>query len=45
MPDVIVIGAGGGGPVVAGYDAPDADACDAAHRFPLRYEDLVPYYE
>jgi choline dehydrogenase-like flavoprotein len=28
-----------------GYDRPDRDAYDTAHRFPLRYEDLVPYYE
>jgi len=31
--------------VFAGYDRPDADAYDAAHRFPFRYDDLVPYYE
>ncbi|HEX3474291.1 MAG TPA: GMC family oxidoreductase N-terminal domain-containing protein [Kofleriaceae bacterium] len=31
--------------VFAGYDGPDAAAYDTAHRFPLRYADLVPYYE
>jgi choline dehydrogenase-like flavoprotein len=31
--------------VFAGYDGPDAAAYDTAHRFPLRYQDLVPYYE
>jgi choline dehydrogenase-like flavoprotein len=31
--------------VFAGYDRPDAGAYDAAHRFPFRYDDLVPYYE
>lgn len=31
--------------VFAGYDGPDAGAYDTAHRFPLRYADLVPYYE
>jgi choline dehydrogenase-like flavoprotein len=29
----------------AGYAGADAAAYDTAHRFPLRYEDLVPYYE
>src|SRR6185295_16463358 len=28
-----------------GYDRPDRDAYDTAHRFPFRYDDLVPYYE
>lgn len=28
-----------------GYDKPDRDAYDTAHRFPFRYEDLVPYFE
>ena len=31
--------------VFAGYDRPDAGAYDTAHRFPFRYDDLVPYYE
>jgi len=31
--------------VFTGYDKPDRDAYDTAHRFPFRYEDLVPYYE
>jgi choline dehydrogenase-like flavoprotein len=31
--------------VFAGYNGPDAAAYDTAHRFPLRYQDLVPYYE
>src|SRR3954465_12118446 len=31
--------------VFAGYDQPDAGAYDTAHRFPMRYADLVPYYE
>jgi choline dehydrogenase-like flavoprotein len=31
--------------VFAGYDGPDAAAYDTAHRFPFRYQDLVPYYE
>jgi len=31
--------------VFTGYDEPDRDAYDTAHRFPFRYEDLVPYYE
>jgi len=31
--------------VFAGYDKPDKDAYDTAHRFPFRYEELVPYYE
>jgi choline dehydrogenase-like flavoprotein len=31
--------------VFAGYAGPDAGAYDTAHRFPLRYADLVPYYE
>ena len=29
----------------AGYDRPDRDAYDTAHRFPFRYQDLIPYYE
>jgi choline dehydrogenase-like flavoprotein len=29
----------------AGYDGADTSAYDVAHRFPLRYDDLVPYYE
>lgn len=29
----------------AGYAGPDAALYDTAHRFPFRYEDLVPYYE
>jgi choline dehydrogenase-like flavoprotein len=31
--------------VFTGYDKADRDAYDTAHRFPFRYEDLVPYYE
>jgi len=31
--------------VFTGYDKPDRDAYDTAHRFPFRYEDLVPYFE
>ncbi|HET9622993.1 MAG TPA: GMC family oxidoreductase N-terminal domain-containing protein [Kofleriaceae bacterium] len=31
--------------VFAGYDKPDADAYDTAHRFPFTYAELVPYYE
>ena len=31
--------------VFTGYAGADAGAYDTAHRFPLRYEDLVPYYE
>lgn len=31
--------------VFAGYDKSDQDAYDTAHRFPFRYEELVPYYE
>lgn len=31
--------------VFSDYDGPDAAAYDAAHRFPLRYRDLLPYYE
>jgi choline dehydrogenase-like flavoprotein len=29
----------------AGYDEPDAGNYDTAHRFPLSYRDLIPYYE
>ena len=29
----------------AGYDGTDAAAYDVAHRFPFRYDDLVPYYQ
>ena len=29
----------------AGYDRPDRDAYDTAHRFPFGYDDLVPYFE
>ena len=28
-----------------GYDGPDRDAYDTAHRFPFRYEELVPYFK
>ena len=28
-----------------GYDGPDRDAYDTAHRFPFGYRDLLPYYE
>lgn len=28
-----------------GYDGADRDAYDTAHRFPFRYEELVPYFE
>ena len=28
-----------------GYDGADAAAYDVAHRFPFRYDELVPYYE
>jgi len=31
--------------VFTGYAKPDQDAYDTAHRFPLSYEELVPYYE
>lgn len=31
--------------VFTGYDKPDKDAYDTAHRFPFPYEELVPYYE
>lgn len=31
--------------VFADYDGPDAAAYDAAHRFPLGYRELIPYYE
>src|SRR4029079_1245319 len=29
----------------AGYDGPDRDAYDTAHRFPFSYAELVPYFE
>ncbi|HEU5448900.1 MAG TPA: hypothetical protein VFW57_07785 [Acidimicrobiia bacterium] len=28
-----------------GYDGADAAAFDVAHRFPFRYDELLPYYE
>ncbi len=31
--------------VFAGYDGPDADAYDTAHRFPFTYAEFVPYLE
>jgi choline dehydrogenase-like flavoprotein len=31
--------------VFADYDGPDAAQYDAAHRFPLGYRELIPYYE
>lgn len=31
--------------VFAGYDGPDRDAYDTAHRFPFTYQELVPYYQ
>lgn len=31
--------------VFAGYDGPDRDAYDRAHRFPFTYRELIPYYE
>lgn len=31
--------------VFADYDGPDAGAYDVAHRFPLGYRELIPYYE
>jgi choline dehydrogenase-like flavoprotein len=29
----------------AGYEGLDADAYDAAHRFPFTYNELIPYYQ
>lgn len=31
--------------VFTGYDGADADMYDVNHRFPLTYQELVPYYE
>ncbi|HEY0485692.1 MAG TPA: GMC family oxidoreductase N-terminal domain-containing protein [Mycobacteriales bacterium] len=31
--------------VFAGYDGADAANYDVAHRFPFRYDELIPYYE
>ncbi|MQA13094.1 MAG: FAD-binding protein [Pseudonocardiaceae bacterium] len=31
--------------VFTGYDGPDRDAYDSAHRFPFTYREMIPYFE